>query len=69
MTKKTKLDLSSFEVLAENDKGALVGGFSTIISNPQSLVSELGSINANVGNCSTTNNCSGGNCTTTCGGH
>jgi len=64
MIKKAKLDLSSFEVLAENDKGALVGGFSTTLSNPHSA--ELGSgINGN--NCGNTNNCSGGNCVSGCG--
>jgi hypothetical protein len=57
-----KLIFEKFELLSENAESQLVSGFSEAFEGEMVKMGGL-----NLSEC-TTNNCNGGNCSTTCGG-
>ena len=69
MEKNQKGYLAKFEVLSETKTGSLTNGYSTVIGIKGSSLSQYGgAASINGYKCQTTNNCSGGNCVSGCGG-
>lgn len=64
--KNKKFDVKKFEAL-ESKGEILKGGFSTAFIGGKGGESIIPDINANIGDCGTTNTCNTGNCVAGCG--